>query len=173
VRTQTCPVFVGRRESAGIRATSSVLVANMPIAHYAVGDAMAEAHAMVSLIDQGWADQIEAALVRPAAVDEPGRHSPTGCGPKPVRIGVAATPTTKRAQSCSRRSPTLATSQSPPPSCAARLPCSAHHTGWVVAPSSTRWRRGFRYPAARSLRRRGLKSGQFSRRVCQEVWNPR
>lgn len=38
-----------------------VLVAGMPIAHYAVGDAMAEAHAMVSLIEQGWADQIEVA----------------------------------------------------------------------------------------------------------------
>ena len=38
-----------------------VLVAGMPTAHYAVGDAMAEAHAMVSLIEQGWADQIEVA----------------------------------------------------------------------------------------------------------------
>jgi Transposase protein/Winged helix-turn helix len=38
-----------------------VLVAGMPIAHYTVGDAMAEAHAMVSLIDQGWADQIDVA----------------------------------------------------------------------------------------------------------------
>ena len=33
----------------------------MPIAHYAVGDGMAEAHAMVSLIEQGWADQNEVA----------------------------------------------------------------------------------------------------------------
>ena len=38
-----------------------VLVAGLPIAHYAVGDAMAEAYAMVSLIEQGWADQIEVA----------------------------------------------------------------------------------------------------------------
>jgi transposase len=38
-----------------------VLVAGMPIAHYTTGDAMAEAHAMVSLIEQGWADQIEVA----------------------------------------------------------------------------------------------------------------
>jgi len=38
-----------------------VLVAGLPIAHYAVGDAMAEAHAMVGLIDQGWADQIDVA----------------------------------------------------------------------------------------------------------------
>jgi hypothetical protein len=33
----------------------------MPIAHYTVGDAMGEAHAMVSLVEQGWADQIEVA----------------------------------------------------------------------------------------------------------------
>jgi len=38
-----------------------VLVAGIPITHYAIGDAMAEAHAMVSLIEQGWADQIEVA----------------------------------------------------------------------------------------------------------------
>ena len=38
-----------------------VLVAGLPIAHYAVGDTMAEAYAMVSLIEQGWADQIEVA----------------------------------------------------------------------------------------------------------------
>jgi transposase len=38
-----------------------VLVAGLPIAHYAAGDAMAEAYAMVTLIEQGWADQIEVA----------------------------------------------------------------------------------------------------------------
>ena len=38
-----------------------VLVAGIPIAHYEIGDAMAEAHAMVSLIEQGWADQIDVA----------------------------------------------------------------------------------------------------------------
>jgi transposase len=38
-----------------------VLVAGIPIAHYAISDAMAEAHAMVSLIEQGWADQIDVA----------------------------------------------------------------------------------------------------------------
>jgi transposase len=38
-----------------------VLVAGIPITHYAIGDAMAEAHAMVSLIEQGWADQIDVA----------------------------------------------------------------------------------------------------------------
>ena len=34
-----------------------VLVAGMPIAQYRVGDRMAEAHAMVLLVEQGWAEQ--------------------------------------------------------------------------------------------------------------------
>ncbi|HEU4733433.1 MAG TPA: helix-turn-helix domain-containing protein [Kofleriaceae bacterium] len=38
-----------------------MLVAGVPIAHYAVGDAMAEAYAMVQLVTQGWADQNEVA----------------------------------------------------------------------------------------------------------------
>jgi transposase len=38
-----------------------VLVAGLPIAHYATGDAMAEAYAMVQLVEQGWADQIDVA----------------------------------------------------------------------------------------------------------------
>lgn len=38
-----------------------VLVLGFPIAHFAVGDRMAEAYAMVTLVDQGWADQIEIA----------------------------------------------------------------------------------------------------------------
>jgi prepilin-type processing-associated H-X9-DG protein len=38
-----------------------VLVAGVPIAHFAVDDRMAEAHAMVSLVDQGWAEQAEVA----------------------------------------------------------------------------------------------------------------
>ena len=38
-----------------------VLVAGVPIAHYAVGDAMAETYAMVQLVAQGWADQVEVA----------------------------------------------------------------------------------------------------------------
>lgn len=38
-----------------------VLVLDVPIAHFAVGDRMAEAYAMVTLVDQGWADQIEIA----------------------------------------------------------------------------------------------------------------
>src|SRR5215813_54997 len=33
----------------------------MPIAHYGAGDAMVEAHAMVSLVEQGWAGPIEVA----------------------------------------------------------------------------------------------------------------
>ena len=38
-----------------------VLVAGVPIAQYTVGDRMAEAHAMVSLVEQGWAQQGEIA----------------------------------------------------------------------------------------------------------------
>ncbi|MEK7219041.1 MAG: helix-turn-helix domain-containing protein, partial [Patescibacteria group bacterium] len=38
-----------------------VIVAGVVVAHYAVGDRMAEAHAMVNLVDQGWADQKEVA----------------------------------------------------------------------------------------------------------------
>jgi len=38
-----------------------VIVAGVVIAQYAMGDRMAEAHAMVSLIDQGWAGQKEVA----------------------------------------------------------------------------------------------------------------
>ena len=34
-----------------------VVAAGVPVAQYAVGDRMAEAHAMVSLVEQGWADQ--------------------------------------------------------------------------------------------------------------------
>ena len=38
-----------------------VIVSGVVIAQYALGDRMAEAHAMVSLIDQGWADQKDVA----------------------------------------------------------------------------------------------------------------
>jgi transposase len=38
-----------------------VSVAGVPIAHFAVGDRMSEAHAMVSLVEQGWADQDDVA----------------------------------------------------------------------------------------------------------------
>ena len=38
-----------------------VIVSGVAIAQYALGDRMAEAYAMVSLINQGWADQKEIA----------------------------------------------------------------------------------------------------------------
>src|SRR5438270_2290278 len=38
-----------------------VLVSGIMLASYSVGDRMAEAHAMVSLIEQGWADQNDVA----------------------------------------------------------------------------------------------------------------
>jgi hypothetical protein len=38
-----------------------VFVSGIPLAHYAVGDSMSEAHAMVNLVDQGWANQNEVA----------------------------------------------------------------------------------------------------------------
>jgi hypothetical protein len=39
----------------------AVLVAGLPLAHFGLGDRMAEAYAMVSLVEQGWADQNEVA----------------------------------------------------------------------------------------------------------------
>ena len=38
-----------------------VIVAGLVLAQFAVGDRMAEAHAMVSLVEQGWADQTDVA----------------------------------------------------------------------------------------------------------------
>jgi len=38
-----------------------LVVAGVAFLHYAVGDRMAEAHAIVSLVEQGWATQVEAA----------------------------------------------------------------------------------------------------------------
>ena len=38
-----------------------VLVAGIPLVQYALGDGMAEAHAIVSLVEQGWADQNDVA----------------------------------------------------------------------------------------------------------------
>lgn len=38
-----------------------VIVAGIPLAHYVVGDRMAEAYAMVTLVEQGWADQNDVA----------------------------------------------------------------------------------------------------------------
>jgi transposase len=51
-----------------------VLVAGMPIAQYAVGDRMAEAHAMVSLVEQGWAQQGEVARAFDIAARTLRRH---------------------------------------------------------------------------------------------------
>ena len=39
-----------------------VTVSGVTLAHCAVGDRMSEAHAMVSLIEQGWAEQKQVAL---------------------------------------------------------------------------------------------------------------
>jgi hypothetical protein len=39
----------------------AVLVLGVPIAHFALGDRMAERYAMVTLVDQGWADQLDVA----------------------------------------------------------------------------------------------------------------
>lgn len=38
-----------------------VSVAGLPMAHFSVGDRMAEAYAMVTLVEQGWAEQVEIA----------------------------------------------------------------------------------------------------------------
>ena len=38
-----------------------VIVSGIVLGQYALGDRMSEAHAMVSLIDQGWADQNDVA----------------------------------------------------------------------------------------------------------------
>ena len=51
-----------------------VLVAGVPLAQYAVGDRMAEAHAMVSLVEQGWADQNDVARAFECATRTVRRH---------------------------------------------------------------------------------------------------
>ena len=51
-----------------------VIVAGVVIAQYALGDRMAEAHAMVSLIDQGWAEQKEVARAFNCSVRSVRRH---------------------------------------------------------------------------------------------------
>jgi hypothetical protein len=38
-----------------------VLISGMVLAQYALADRMAEAHALVGLVEQGWADQLEVA----------------------------------------------------------------------------------------------------------------
>jgi transposase len=51
-----------------------VLVVGIPLAHYAVGDRMAEAYAMVSLVEQGWADQVQVARAFQVATRTVRRH---------------------------------------------------------------------------------------------------
>jgi transposase len=51
-----------------------VIVSAMTLAHYAVGDTMAEAHAMVSLVEPGWAYQCEVARAFGCSVRTVRRH---------------------------------------------------------------------------------------------------
>ena len=51
-----------------------VIVAGVVIAQYALGDPMAEAHAMVSLIDRGWAEQKEVARAFNCSARSARRH---------------------------------------------------------------------------------------------------
>jgi len=51
-----------------------VVVAGLAIFHYAVGDRMAEAHAMVTLVEQGWATQVEVADAFGCATRSVRRH---------------------------------------------------------------------------------------------------
>jgi transposase len=69
--------FVVINDRAAIRTQDGhrvVLVAGMPWAHYAVGDRMAEAYAMVSLVEQGWADQVQVARAFRVAARTVRRH---------------------------------------------------------------------------------------------------
>jgi transposase len=54
-------VINGRCVLRAMGAHRAVMAAGLRLAHFAVGDGMAEAHAMVSLIEQGWASQLEVA----------------------------------------------------------------------------------------------------------------
>jgi len=51
-----------------------VIVSGMVLAQYALSDRMAEAHAMVSLVEQGWADQSDVARVFACSVRTLRRH---------------------------------------------------------------------------------------------------
>ena len=51
-----------------------VVAAGIALSQYAVGDRMAEAHAMVSLVEQGWADQNDAARAFGCAARTVRRH---------------------------------------------------------------------------------------------------
>ncbi len=59
------------RTQAGFRV---VLVGGTPIAHFALGDRMAEAYAMVTLVEQGYADQVEVARAFDCAARTVRRH---------------------------------------------------------------------------------------------------
>jgi len=52
-----------------------VLVAGIVLCQYSVGDYMAEAHGMVSLVEQGWADQREVGVPRSTMSSRPWNFS--------------------------------------------------------------------------------------------------
>src|SRR5208337_1983151 len=51
-----------------------VLISGLILAQYAVADRVAQAHAMVSLVDQGWATQVEVARAFNCSVRTVRRH---------------------------------------------------------------------------------------------------
>ncbi len=71
--TEPQDLFPDARNSSEVRAINDrcqirtqeshrvVMVSGIPVAYYAVADRMAEAHAMVNLVEQGWADQNDVA----------------------------------------------------------------------------------------------------------------
>jgi hypothetical protein len=64
VRNPECTLVINER--CAVRTEDGyrvIIVSGIVLAHYAVGDRMAEAHAMISLVDQGWADQNDVARV--------------------------------------------------------------------------------------------------------------
>jgi len=61
---RNAPELLGINDRCQIRTQDGhrvVMVSGIVLAHYAVADRMAEAHAMVSLVEQGWADQNDVA----------------------------------------------------------------------------------------------------------------
>ena len=66
-----------------------VVAAGVPVAQYAVGDRMAEAHAMVSLVEQGWADQSgrSGARTEPSAATR-GGSKPEDWRPSGEAVGI-------------------------------------------------------------------------------------
>lgn len=51
-----------------------IVLAGLAVSHYALGDATAEAHAMVSLVEQGWATQVQVARAFGCATRTVRRH---------------------------------------------------------------------------------------------------